>query len=57
MCNFRHVPILHVPILHVIEEDVCLDHVIFDKEVHVTKGRRLIGQDSYPLAIEKGGII
>ena len=41
----------------VVDEDVCLDHVIFDKEVHVTKGRRLIGQDSYPLAIEKGGII
>lgn len=38
----------------VIEEDVSLDHVVFDKEVHITKGRKLIGQDSYPLAISKG---
>ncbi len=38
----------------VIEEDVELSHVVFDKEVHITKGRKLIGQDSYPLAISKG---
>lgn len=41
----------------VIDEGVVLDHVVFDKEVHITKGRRLIGQGSYPLAIEKGTTI
>ena len=38
----------------VIDVDVDLDHVVFDKEVYVTKGRKLIGQESYPLAISKG---
>ncbi len=38
----------------VIEEDVELDHVVFDKEVYITKGRKLVGQESYPLAIAKG---
>lgn len=38
----------------VIEEGVELDHVVFDKEVHITKGRRLLGQKTYPLAIAKG---
>ena len=38
----------------VIEEGVELDCVVFDKEVHVTKGRKLIGQENAPLAIEKG---
>ena len=38
----------------VIEEDVELSHVVFDKEVDITKGRKLIGQESYPLAISKG---
>lgn len=38
----------------VIDEGVELDHVVFDKEVHITSGRKLIGQASYPLAIEKG---
>ncbi len=38
----------------VIEENVDLDHVVFDKEVYITKGRKLIGQESYPLAISKG---
>ena len=38
----------------VIEEDVDLSHVVFDKEVYITKGRKLIGQESYPLAISKG---
>ena len=41
----------------IINENVSLDYVVFDKEVHVTAGRRLLGQDSYPLAIEKGGQI
>lgn len=38
----------------VIEENVELDHVVFDKEVHITRGRRLLGQECYPLAIAKG---
>lgn len=38
----------------VIEEGVELDHVVFDKEVYITKGRKLIGQESYPLAVAKG---
>lgn len=38
----------------VIEDGVELDHVVLDKEVHITSGRKLIGQASYPLAIEKG---
>lgn len=41
----------------VIEEGVELDHVVFDKEVQITKGRKLIGQESYPLAISKGTVI
>ncbi|MDD6482989.1 MAG: glucose-1-phosphate adenylyltransferase subunit GlgD [Clostridiales bacterium] len=41
----------------VIEEGVEIDHVVFDKEVVITKGRKLIGQESYPLAIAKGTII
>ncbi len=41
----------------VIEAGVTLDHVVFDKEVHITEGRRLIGQESYPLAISKGTVI
>lgn len=38
----------------VIEEGVELNHVVFDKEVVITRGRKLIGQVSYPLAISKG---
>ena len=38
----------------VVEEGAELDHVVFDKEVVVTGGRKLIGQDSYPLAVSKG---
>lgn len=38
----------------VIEEGVELNHVVFDKEVLITQGRKLIGQESYPLAISKG---
>ena len=41
----------------VIDSGVMLDHVVFDKEVHITEGRRLIGQKSYPLAIAKGTTI
>lgn len=38
----------------VIEEAVDLSYVVFDKEVCITRGRKLIGQESYPLAIAKG---
>jgi glucose-1-phosphate adenylyltransferase len=41
----------------VICKDAYLNHVIFDKEVKVSEGRKLIGQDSYPVAIEKSGKI
>ena len=41
----------------VIEAGAELDHVVFDKEVHITSGRKLIGQESYPLAIAKGTLI
>ena len=41
----------------IIEEDVEVSHVVFDKEVVITKGRKLIGQESHPLPISKGTLI
>lgn len=41
----------------IIQKDVYLDGIVFDKEVEITEGRKLIGQQSYPLAIAKGSII
>lgn len=41
----------------VVSTGVTLDYVIFDKEVTITEGRRLIGQKSFPLAIAKGTTI
>ena len=38
----------------IIEEGAELDYVVFDKEVHITKGRRLVGQRSVPFVVEKG---
>ncbi len=38
----------------VIEEGAEINHVVFDKEVVITKGRKLLGQENYPLAISKG---
>jgi len=38
----------------VVETGVELDYVVFDKEVHITKGRKLLGQNTFPLAISKG---
>lgn len=38
----------------VIESNVQLNHVVFDKEVVISKDRKLLGQESYPLAISKG---
>ena len=37
----------------VIEENVSLDCAILDKEVTITKGKKLVGQKSYPIAIAK----
>ena len=41
----------------VIDKNVTLDHVIFDKEVHITEERKLIGQPNFPFAISKGAVI
>ncbi len=41
----------------VIEEKANLDYVVFDKEVTITQGKKLIGQKSYPVAIAKGSEI
>lgn len=38
----------------IIEEGVYVSHVVFDKEVVMAKGKKLIGQESYPIAISKG---
>ena len=38
----------------IIDSGVELSYVVFDKEVCITQGRKLIGQESYPLAIAKG---
>ncbi len=41
----------------VIKENAYLDSIVFDKEVTITEGRKLIGQENYPLAIAKGNVI
>lgn len=41
----------------VIEEGATLDYVMFDKEVKISKDKKLIGQKSYPVAIAKGANI
>ncbi len=41
----------------VIKSGAKVSHVVFDKEVEITSGRKLIGQESYPLAISKGSVI
>jgi len=38
----------------VIEENVELEYVVFDKQVKVSEGKKLIGQGSYPLPVAKG---
>jgi glucose-1-phosphate adenylyltransferase len=40
-----------------IQENAVLENVILDKEVFVRKGKRLIGQESYPMVIKKKVII
>lgn len=41
----------------IINEDVLLEYVVLDKEVEITAGRKLIGQESYPLPVAKGTVI
>lgn len=38
----------------VVEEDVVLEYAVLDKEVRVTAGRKLIGQENYPIPVAKG---
>lgn len=40
-----------------ISEGVTLDHVIIDKNVVIKMGVRLLGQDDYPIVIEKNAIV
>lgn len=41
----------------IINEDVNLEYVVLDKEVEITAGRKLVGQESYPLPVAKGTLI
>lgn len=41
----------------VVGEDVKLEYVVLDKEVEITDGKQLIGQENYPLPVSKGAII
>ncbi len=41
----------------VIGENVSLDYVVFDKEVTIADGQKLIGQKSYPVAVKKSTVI
>lgn len=40
-----------------VEEDVVLDHVILDKDVTITKHKRLQGEENYPVVIRKQAVI
>ncbi|MCL0101393.1 glucose-1-phosphate adenylyltransferase subunit GlgD [Peptococcaceae bacterium] len=40
-----------------IEQNAVLENVILDKEVKVTKGKKLIGEKNYPLVVGKGTVI
>lgn len=39
------------------EEDVVLEYAVLDKEVCVTKGKKLIGQGNYPIPVAKGIVV
>lgn len=41
----------------IINEDAHLEYAVLDKEVELTAGKRLIGQESYPLPVAKGTVI
>jgi len=38
-------------------ENVCIEYVVMDKEVEISDGKKIIGQESYPLPVSKGSII
>jgi glucose-1-phosphate adenylyltransferase len=40
-----------------IQENAILEHVILDKDVIVKRGKRMTGQESYPIVIGKGAVI
>lgn len=40
-----------------IHENVTLEHAIVDKEVVIKRDRKLVGQESYPIVINKGVVI
>ena len=37
-----------------VDQNVELDYIVTDKNVHVTMGRRLLGNSNFPVYIEKG---
>lgn len=41
----------------VIDSDVILENVICDKDVHITAGKKLRGEENHPIVIEKGSVI
>lgn len=40
-----------------VEENAKLEYVVLDKDVKITQGKTLVGQDSYPLPVAKGTAI
>lgn len=41
----------------IVGENVTIEYVVLDKEVEITDGKQLIGQESYPLPVSKGAVI
>ena len=41
----------------VVEEDALLEYAVLDKEVTITTGKKLVGQETYPVPVSKGTII
>ena len=41
----------------VVGENSTLEYVVLDKDVNVTEGKQLIGQDTYPVPVSKGTVI
>ena len=41
----------------IIGENVSIEYVVLDKEVEITDGKKLIGQENYPLPVSKGTVI
>ena len=40
-----------------VQENALIENIILDKEVMIRRGKRLVGQDSYPIVIGKKIII